>query len=266
MQKTLGLKFRGKFTIPAIQICLFIVPPILCVSLLILLPAGCSKQPKSLEESAPDAVYDTRAQSKVFPVVATGYQPMIDDLEDGDLKGLKADGRNWNWEQFDDASDGVQFMTVQKVEDAPGKGKNVLYLKGGNWKYKGAGIRAQLVSRTPPQPFGYYDASVYAGIQFWIKAIGLYRGKLAVSAPENSTSDEGGYCIENCADHVEFTFPLTPEWQLISIPFDAFVLPSSNTAGLLDPSRMKGIHLWAETSGDYEVWLDDLALITQPKE
>lgn len=232
----------------------------LCATSLILI-AGCSEEPKSIEATAPNAVYDDYAKSKGFPVVASGVDLMIDDLEDGDLRGLKADGRNWNWSQFDDTSDGIQVLTIQQLPDAPGSGDNVLYLKGGDWKYSGAGVNAYLVNRTPPQPFGYYDASLFSGIQFWIKATGISSLTIKVYTPETTPVDDGGFCIQDCADPVEFRCSVGNDWQLIQLPFESFKLPSYDTLGLLDSSRIKGISFSIESLGDYEIWLDDLSFL-----
>ena len=167
---------------------------------------SCSKKPKSIQDTAPDAVYDEYAQSKLFSVVATGDQPMIDDLEDGDLNGLKVDGRAWSWSQYDDLSDGDQLLTIRQLEDAPGSGDNVLYVRGGDWKNWGAGFSAYLVNRSNPRPFGCYDASVFKGIQFWIKIKGLDQSKVLIGTPETTSVDDGGLCLENCADNIEFAF------------------------------------------------------------
>ncbi len=230
----------------------------LCATSLLVI-AGCSKKPKTIEDTAPNAVYDGYAKSKAFPVVASGVDPMIDDLEDGDLKGLKADGRNWSWSQFDDSSDGIQVLTIQQLPDAPGAGDNVLYLKGGDWKYSGAGVNAYLVNRTAPQPFGYYDASLFSGIQFWVKATGISSLTIQITTPETTTVDDGGFCIQGCADPVEIRCSVGNNWQLIQLPFDSFTLPTYNEPGLLDPSRIKGISFSIESLNDYEVWLDELS-------
>jgi hypothetical protein len=220
---------------------------------------ACSKKPISIQEIAPDAIYDSYAQSKAFPVVALGDQAMIDDLEDGDLNGLKVDGRNWSWTQFDDESDGVQLLTIQQDPNAPGEGDNTLYVKGGGWQYRGAGLSAYLVNRVAPRPFGFYDASIYDGIEFWIKALGPKELKFKIGSQETTSLDNGGLCIKNCAADLEFSFAITGDWQFIKIPFPSFLLPGNDTTGLLDPSRIKGIHFSIETHGDYEVWIDDLS-------
>ncbi|MDA0348543.1 MAG: hypothetical protein O3C20_14190 [Verrucomicrobia bacterium] len=225
----------------------------------LVLSQSCSKRPKSIQETAPDAVYDTYANSKAFPVVASGDQPMIDDLEDGDLNGLRVDGRHWSWSQFDDESDGVQLLTIQKLADAPGKGDQVLYVKGGGWKYNGAGLSAYLVNRVDPRPFGYYDASIYQGIAFWIKALGPKELTLRIGTQETTSLDNGGICIKNCADDPEFSFKSTGNWQFIKIPFQNFLLPGFDFKGLLDPSGIKAIHFSIDTLDDYELWIDDLS-------
>ena len=224
---------------------------------------GCSKKITSIRESAPGAVYDSLAQSKQFAVVATGDQPWIDDLEDGDLSGLKLEGRAWSWSQFDDHYDGVQLLTIVQVEDAPGMGRNVLYVKGGDWKKKGAGFSAYLVSQVHPRPFAFYDASVYLGIRFWIRATGLDSMKVLIGTPETTSVDDGGVCLKNCPEDPEVTFQVSEEWRLVTAPFPSFLRPGFKESGLLDATRVKAIHFSMETLGDYEVWLDDLEFYTE---
>lgn len=235
----------------------FLIISLSAISLI--LPAGCSKKPRTIEATAPKAVYDNYAKSKAFPVVASGLELMIDDLEDGDLNGLKVDGRNWSWSQFDDTSDGIQVLTIQQLPDAPGAGDNVLYLKGGDWKYSGAGVSAYLVNRSPPQPFGYYDASLFSGIQFWVKANGISSLTIQITTPETTSVEDGGFCTQDCADPVEIRSSVENDWQLIQLPFGSFKPPAYNVPGLLDSSRIKGINFSIKSLADYEVWLDDLS-------
>lgn len=234
---------------------------VLSVFILILAIAwpGCSKKPETVQELFPNALFDEKAKAKLFGLAAEGNQPMIDNLEDGDLNGLKLENRNWSWSQFDDASDGIQYLTIVQQADAPGAGSNVLYVKGGNWKYTGAGLSVWLVNRVSPRPFGYYDASIYAGIRFWVKAIGLQQLKIAISTPETSSLDEGGICMANCADSFTCIAGVSNNWIQIKIPFEEFILTEGKYSLALDPSRIKGIHLSIETLGDYEVWLDELS-------
>lgn len=220
---------------------------------------GCSNKPETIAELKPDAVFDEKARSKQFPVIANGGQPMIDDLEDGDLNGLKLEGRNWSWSQFDDATDGTQYLTIVQLSDALGKGDNVLYVRGGDWTKTGGGLSASLAYNTSPRSFGVYDASAYTGIQFWAKTVGLNQFKVEVGTPETTSVNGGGICLENCPAHFSNTVPVNDSWIQVRISFESFNLSIGKHSLPLDPARIKSIHFSFETHGDYEVWVDDFS-------
>jgi hypothetical protein len=220
---------------------------------------SCSKKPTTIEELVPDLVFDKKAQAKQFAVVAQGTQPMIDDLEDGDLDGRKLEGRNWSWEQFDDATDGTQFLTIVQLDKAPGQGENVLYVRGGGWANTGAGLSAKLAHKASPRSYGVYDASAYTGIKLWVKVIGLKQLKVEFGTPETTSPDNGGICLDNCPANFTHAVPVSDSWIQVKIPFEAFVLTAGKHSLPLNPSNIKGIHFSFETLGDYEVWIDEFS-------
>lgn len=226
--------------------------------LLFCLFPACSKKPQSVPELFPDMIIDEKAAAKQFTVKARETDPTIDDLEDGDLNGLKVDGRDWSWEQFDDATDGTQYLTIIQPEDAPTPGENVLYVRGGGWSEWGGGVGAGLVHTTAPGGYGCYDASVYTGIRFWVKTIGLAQMTVRVATPETTGGYNGGICLENCPGGFSHTVAVGENWIQVEIPFDAFTLSNGEHTLYLDPARIKSLHFVFETLGDYEVLLDGL--------
>lgn len=225
---------------------------------LTLLGLACSKKPTSVIELFPEVVFDERAQAKQFIVKATGTNPMIDDLEDGDLNGIKADGRNWSWAQFDDMTDGIQYLTIDQEKEGPRQG-SVLYVKGGGWQKTGAGVSANLVYKTSPRKYGYYDASIFSGIEFWIKAKGLTQLTVSIGTPETTSINNGGTCISSLPGHFEYQTTVSDEWTHIQIPFSEFLLKHGPMQLGVDPGRIKGLHFSFTTTDDYEVWLDEIA-------
>ena len=224
-----------------------------------LLSMSCSKKPSSVQELYPGIQFDDRAQAKQFAVTATGANPMIDDLEDGDLNGLKTDGRNWSWSQYDDMTDGIQYLTVQEETDGPRQGSKTLYIKGGGWQKSGAGVSANLVYKASPRMYGYYDASLYSGIEFWAKAKDLKQLTISIGTPETTSTNDGGICIEPTPGHFQHKTSVSNEWTHVKIPFSEFLLENGRKELAVGPRRIKGIHFAFETNGDYEVWLDGLA-------
>ena len=220
--------------------------------------SACSKKPTSVVELFPDLVLDERSQTKQFAVEATGSEPMIDDLEDGDLNGIKADGRNWSWAQFDDMTDGIQYLTIDQEEGGPRPG-NTLYIKGGGWQKTGAGVSANLVYKASPRMYGYYDASVFSGIEFWIKAKDLKQLTVSIGIPETTSTNDGGICISSLPGHFEHQATISDERTHIQIPFSGFSLKSGDKEFAVNPARMKGLHFSFQTMNDYEIWLDEIA-------
>ena len=228
-----------------------------------LLWMSCSKKPSSVQELFPEIEFDERSQARQFAVVATGSQPMIDDLEDGDLNGLKADGRNWSWAQFDDMTDGIQYLTVQEETDGPRQGSKTLYIKGGGWQKSGAGVSANLVYKASPRMYGYYDASIHDGIEFWIKGTGLDQLTVSIGSPETTSANDGGICLSSAPGHFEHLVSVSDNWSQVRIPFSQFQLKNGKLSLVADPSRIKGIHFGFNTTVDYEVWIDDLSFFKE---
>ncbi|MCB1120300.1 MAG: hypothetical protein KJT03_02025 [Verrucomicrobiae bacterium] len=224
---------------------------------------ACSNKPQTVQELFPDMVVDEKAAAKQFVVKATGTDPLIDDLEDGDLVGLKTDGRNWTWEQIDDATDGTQYMTIVQPPDAPVPGKHALYIRGGGWTNSGAGVSANLVYNATPRSYGSYDASPYTGIRFWVKARGLSELTVRISTPETTASYNGGICRDHCPHSFSSVVAVGENWIQAEIPFGAFTLTNGKQSLSVDPTRIKGIEFAFGTEGDYEAWLDELSFYRQ---
>lgn len=219
---------------------------------------ACSKKPQTVQELFPEITFDERATAKQFAVVATGSEPMIDDLEDGDLNGLKVDGRNWSWAQFDDMTDGIQVLTIEKQSDGPRQGSNTLYIKGGGWQKIGAGVSASLVHKVSPRMYGYYDASIFSGISFWVKAQQLNTLTVSIGSPETTHVNDGGRVTDPLPGNFSFSLSVSETWTQVKMPFDQFLLSRGEHQLAVDPKRIKGIHFAFGTSQDYKVWLDDL--------
>lgn len=220
-----------------------------------LLWISCFNQPGSVQELFPELVFDESARTKQFAVTATGSEKLIDDLEDGDLNGIKADGRNWSWSQFDDMTDGIQYLTIQEEK---GDGNKALYIKGGGWQKTGAGVSAQLVYKTSPRGWGYYDASVFSGIEFRVKGSGPEALVVSLGSPETTSVYDGGVCPEPTPGHFKTEVTLSDSWTTYQISYDEFLLRNGQRVLAADPAKLKGIHFAFETQGDYEIWLDDL--------
>ncbi len=245
-----------------------LIRPRLILSLVLsltLLWIACSQKPSSVQALFPEIEFDESSQAKQFAVKATGSNPMIDDLEDGDLNGINADGRNWSWAQFDDRTDGIQYLTIQQEAAGPRQGSKVLYVKGGGWQKTGAGVSANLVYKTSPRMYGYYDASLYTGIEFWIKGTDLTQLTVSIGSPETTSTNDGGNCLSSPPGHFEHVVAVSGNWSQIRIPFSQFLLKNGKLTLPADPKKIKGIHFRFNTTADYEVWIDELSFFQDPE-
>lgn len=210
-----------------------------------------------------------RAQSEFFdcPVArAMGEDPLIDDLEDGDLSLLEVDGRRGIWYSFDDGTDGEQALVAVPVVEAPSGGKSALYIAGSGWTGWGAGFGVCLNVHPQDESFCFYDASIYSGIQFWIRARGFAETRLYAQTPPIVPIAEGGECdpsVKGCWNSHSSPFAVSEEWTFVRIPFSELVQENPPVDGSFDPRQIRAIDFAAPAFGEYEVWIDDLAFYVE---
>jgi hypothetical protein len=129
------------------------------------------------------------------PTRATGSNPLIDNMADGDNAIIPQDGRAGGWYSYGDNTG-----TITLVSSNPGQ----MCAVGSGFTSWGAGMGVSLNADATKSCT--YDASVYSGIRFTIQGSitnGMVR--LGVQTADISTPASGGTCVStsttnNCDD------------------------------------------------------------------
>ncbi len=206
--------------------------------------------------------YDVEVDPELA-VVASLNVPMLDDMEDGDLKGLLVDGRDWDWFGYGERSGGKQ--TIEVVEDitAPGEGSRVLYVSDHEGKaVRGAGIVMPLVTNVEPATLRHLDASAFDGVQFWIKGVGVDEVTLNVSTPYIMPIEDGGLCNGKTSKCYRFYLEkvsVKAEWTLVKVRFEELQQVRIPNDGPFDSRILKDLALSFPSKTKYEIWIDDVS-------
>ncbi|MDA7640519.1 PQQ-dependent sugar dehydrogenase [Opitutaceae bacterium] len=191
-------------------------------------------------------------------VVAGGENPMIDDMEDGDSLLLPREGRAGSWTMPDS---GASIRRVES-EDAPGEGSRVMEIRIEDSERRGPTVAFSFVGKSESGDEMHYDASVYDGIQFWVKGNQRARMSFDIATPYTIPLSEGGLCDgENyeCWNVYECRVYAEEEWTLARLPFTRFLQGDLPNDGPLDPAILKSIEFSVRPRPGLTLWIDDLS-------
>ncbi len=189
-------------------------------------------------------------------VVASGGDPMIDDMEDGDLNLLPLEGREGAWTTPSGAA-AIQFV---EEKDAPGKGSRVMKVSIKDPESRGPALAFSLVGKSEAGDELHYDASAYDGIHFWIKGNQSARMTFAIATPYILPVSEGGLCdgeSYDCLNVYEGRVYAEEEWTLVQLPFTLFMQDDLPNDGPLDPAILKAMGLSIRSRPGLSLLLDD---------
>lgn len=187
----------------------------------------------------------------------TGPASMLDDLEDGDLKILSADGRTGNWMSFIEPN--AAAPTLEVIAANRDKSTKTVHVSSGPTTSWGGGVGI-----IPAVEGTTFNACSYTGITFWAK------GTLCGQTIQLKIADSSSYekavpkaCI-NCSDHFSTNIRLDDKWAQYTVTWDAFA-----KAGWGDPkttsvdlAKIYQILFQWGTSASAEFWVDDVAFTT----
>lgn len=205
-------------------------------------------------------------------VGAPGLDARIDDLEDGNANLLPIELRQGTWYI---ATDGTGTLSEPPVSRTPatldvpeyfagpwhpkrlararGQSRYALHTRGGKFTAWGVVASAQFVL----EPGACYDASAYAGLEFWAKGT----SRIAVSARMSDVTpvSNGGLCERDCFKRHQRQIELSPEWQHHTVAWSEFVQYVTPSTLAFDPKRLWGIDfVVAAGSTPFELWIDDV--------
>lgn len=199
-------------------------------------------------------------------VVATGKHRIVDDMEDGDLSGIRIEGREGDWTKYTADESGELLVEVVEMDDAPGEGSRVLRVSGSGWEESGSRVLMPLVGAEDGKELLHYDASIYDGIQLWVKTEGRSRLRPSISTVYTVSADRGGLCDGDsypCENFYRAKWTVKPGWNLMKIPFARFYQPGLPNDGSLDPSILKEIGFEMRDGATYEFWIDDIGFYSE---
>ncbi len=191
--------------------------------------------------------------------VGAGKDPLIEDFEDGNARLLLREGRGGAW--LSTGGRNAQQVprpgsTAFPVLDADARhaGRYALRLRTERLTETSSGLYADL---TPGQ---CYDASAYAGIEFWAKGSGrIFFGPTMVDIMEKKW---GGLCEKDCYDRHLAPADLTPEWKLYRFLWKDLEQSGWGHQVAFDPTRLLTIGFSVDvpdTPSDF--WIDDVSFV-----
>ena len=208
-------------------------------------------------------------------VVAPGVDARIDDLEDANANVLPIEGREGTWYV---ATDGTGSLSEPPLMHSPATAAVPEYL-GGIWHptrlsaprgrshyalhTRGSSFTSWGVVASARLAIGQgacYDASAYAGLEFWARGT----SRVAVSAQMSDVTPTtlGGLCVRDCFNRHVHPIELGAKWQQYTIAWSEFVQQGTPSTRAFDPKRLWGIDFVLEAgSTPFELWLDDISFV-----
>lgn len=197
----------------------------------------------------------------------TGVE-LLDDMEDGNFYLSPSPPRFGYWYVAGDKTTGGKLPKIEELV-APllptreASTEAVHFVASGftDWGSSlGLSFANSSNKRTP------YDAGNAVAISFWVRGSVAKNAKLRVLFPLTGTDPSGALCggtdQGDCLDHFATQISVTPDWQLITLPFKSLYQAGWGVpleAGF-DAEQMLGIE-WTAGVADVDIWLDDLALV-----
>lgn len=212
--------------------------------------------------SADTSEMNTEVASPAVPIAACDYavggtgSALIDDFEDGNVTTLEHDGRAGTWFFYDDATSGTRADSVE-IDPQGERSGRVLSFSASGFTDWGSGFGVGFNWNSGQCT---YDASVYDGVEFWLKGEGNTRVTLQNLSVRPIAL--GGQCPTDasCFDShgVDLTLPAT--WTHFRLPFADFLQAGWGTGvGPLDPAALYVLEFQLGGIGSHSVWLDDVA-------
>ena len=194
--------------------------------------------------------------------IAPGQAPLIDDFEDGDARVLRLEKRAGTWVVFNDGTAaqtpkaGSSF-SADRIPGGRGASRFGLHTKGGKFTKWGAVLAAEL------SPRRCYDASAYAGIEFWARGHGRFH--VAVEMTQVVAEEYGGSCVENCYDIHLTDRALDKDWQHYQIRWEDLTQRGKGPALPFDPRSLLAVQFAVSAEQTpFDFWIDDVSFLPRP--
>jgi hypothetical protein len=222
--------------------------------------------PESSPSEPPSALTPQPSPSALSPfapcapaAVADGHTPLIDDFEDGDTRMAMVEHRAGTWLTFNDGT-GAQFpkpgllSAATRIPGGRGESHFGLHSSGGKFHKWGANLSLEL------NPRRCYDASAYAGIEFWARGRGELR--LVVQMTQVVSEEFGGSCTEQCFDAHAKNIKLSRDFEHVVVRWEEL-----RQAGFGPPLPFDARSLFSVAFSvlpeqtPFDFWIDDVSFV-----
>jgi D-alanyl-D-alanine carboxypeptidase len=182
----------------------------------------------------------------------------VDDLEDGDERGMLPGGVEGVWQSFQDAS-GTTLGPGGAFGPSPGgprPSKQAVHISGklGASRESWAGVELR-----PAGASAALDLSPWAAVCFKAKGVGFARFEVA----DTNTDPAGGHC-KRCYNHCGATIELTADWREHCVAFDEMTQQYGwgEPQPSVVPTSVFGA-LWSVHTPEsvYDLWVDEVRLV-----
>ena len=195
-------------------------------------------------------------------VVARGDAPLIEDWETNDSIVAPLDGRGGNWVTYDDGT-GKQTppdkspLFPSRLAGGRGTSARALHVFGGKFTNWGVTFGAELANAA------CYDASAYAGIEFWAKGPGIV--KVGFQMLDDQEVKYGGLCANaaNCYNSHRKVVELGRTWKRYSVRWEELhQLYEAGPPLSFDVRRIRFLEFSIGTeSTPFDLWVDDVSFL-----
>ena len=193
-------------------------------------------------------------------VVARGDAPLLEDWEEHDSRVAPLDGRGGNWITYDDGTgtqtppDKSPLFPTRIAGGRPGNTR-ALHVVGGKFTNWGVTFGAELADAA------CYDASAYAGIEFWAKGPGVV--KVGFQMLDDQDVKYGGLCNVDCYNTHRKVIDLDNTWKHYAVRWEELrQLYEAGPPLAFDPGRVRFLEFGiAPEDTPFDLWIDDVAFL-----
>ncbi len=192
-------------------------------------------------------------------LVAEGTSPLIDDFEDGDAHAPMLEHRAGQWLTYNDGTGtespppGTPFSTM-RIPGGRGDSHFAVHNVGSKFSKWGASLSLTL------NPHHCYDASAYAGVQFWARGRGEIR--LVVKMTQVVTEEFGGTCQHDCFDVHAKTIKLGKQFEHVTVRWEELAQIGFGEPVPFDPRSLDGLEFTARPEQTpFDFWIDDVSFL-----
>jgi hypothetical protein len=195
-------------------------------------------------------------------VVARGDAPLLDDWEGNDSSVAPLDGRGGNWATYDDHT-GKQTppdkspLFPMRIPGGRDGSNRALHMQGGKFKDWGVTFGAELANAA------CYDASAYAGIEFWAKGPGAI--KVGFQMIDVQDEKYGGFCKldKDCYNTHRKVVTLDKSWKHYAIRWEELhQLYKAGPDIAFDPHRVRMLEFGiGPEATPFDLWIDDVSFV-----